>query len=258
MKNLAATSFAVIFVLLLSQIWISPLYAQTPRFNVLVLAERGDQHEGFVAAALDWLTKLSAEKNFAITVINTPQDIDEESLAKYRVFIQLNYPPYHWSEKSAAAFTKYIEEGRGGWIGFHHATLLGEFDGYPMWNWFSDFMGGIRFQNYIADRAAGLVNIEDRAHPVMKGIPASFIVTEDEWYTYNKSPRPNVHVLASVDESTYQPASTIKMGDHPVVWINETMKARNVYFQIGHHAQLLKNEDFKRMVSNAIEWAAGK
>ena len=34
-----------------------------------------------------------------------------------------------------------------------------------------------------------------------------------EWYTYDKSPRPNVRVLASVDEATYTPASDIKMGD---------------------------------------------
>jgi uncharacterized protein len=65
-------------------------------------------------------------------------------------------------------------------------------------------------------------------------------------------------VLASVDESTYQPDSKIKMGDHPVVWINEKMKARNVYFLIGHDGSLLTNEEFKTMVSNAIFWAAGK
>ena len=40
-------------------------------------------------------------------------------------------PPYTWPKEAEDAFVKYIEEGRGGWIGFHHATLLGEFDGYP-------------------------------------------------------------------------------------------------------------------------------
>ena len=61
----------------------------------------------------------------------------------YQVFIQLNYPPYNWNPTAMAAFTEYIEEGRGGWIGFHHASLLGEFDGFPIWPWFRDFMGGI-------------------------------------------------------------------------------------------------------------------
>ncbi len=228
-----------------------------PKFKALVLTERGGPHEGFVVAALDWLNDFAAKNNIELTVINTPKEIDEAYLSKYKVFIQLNYPPYTWSDQSKAAFEKYIGEGRGGWVGFHHATLLGEFDGYSMWNWFSGFMGGIRFKSYIAARASGTVHIEDTKHPVMRGLPASFVIPDDEWYTYDKSPRPNVKVLANVDESSYQPASNIKMGDHPVIWINEKMKARNVYFQIGHHANLLKSEEFKKMFANAILWAAG-
>lgn len=233
-------------------------FSQSSHFKALVLTESGGQHEGFVIAALDWMTKLAAEKNFEFTVIHSTNEINEAFLSKYKVFIQLNYPPYMWTDTAMAAFVKYIEEGRGGWVGFHHATLLGEFDGFAMWNWFSDFMGGIRFENYVAATASGRVKVEDNKHPVMKGVPASFIIPDDEWYTFNKNPRPNVHVLASVDESTYKPASVIKMGDHPVIWVNEKMKARNVYFLIGHHANLLKSDEFKTMVSNAIEWAAHK
>lgn len=236
----------------------SNVFAKSPKFKVLVLAERGGQHEGFVVAALNWLTTYSAEKNFEVTVINNTNDIDETMLANYSVFIQLNYPPYTWTDKAMAAFVKYIEEGRGGWVGFHHATLLGEFDGYPMWNWFSDFMGGIRFDNYVAATASGMVRIEDQKHPIMKGVSASFVLTDDEWYTFNTNPRPNVHVLANVDESTYRPDTKVKMGDHPVIWINEKMKARNVYFLMGHHANLFKSEDFKKMFGNAIQWAAKK
>jgi type 1 glutamine amidotransferase len=227
-------------------------------FNALVLTERGGQHEGFVVKALEWLNNLAAEKNFGITVINHANDINEGMLSRYKVIIQLNYPPYTWNDTAKAAFVKYIDEGRGGWVGFHHATLLGEFDGYRMWNWFSDFMGGIRFQNYIAATASGKVNVEETNHPVMKGVSPSFVIDDDEWYTFNKNPRPEVHVLASVDESTYDPPSDIKMGDHPVVWINEKKKARNVYFLMGHDPMLLKNKEFTTMVSNAIMWAAVK
>lgn len=109
----------------------------------------------------------------------------------------------------------------------------------------------------MAATAEGTVNVEDRKHPVMKGVAASFVIPDDEWYTFNKSPRPNVHVLATVDESTYKPATDIKMGNHPVIWVNEKMKARNVYFLMGHHANLLKSDAFKTMVGNAILWTAG-
>ena len=235
-------------------------FAQTDtnRFHALVLAERGDQHEPFVAAALEWLKATATNDHFTIDVFENPDKFDKAFLAKYQLFIQLNYPPYRWSDEAKAAFQDYIEQGRGGWVGFHHATLLGEFDGYPMWPWFSDFMGGIRFKSYIAKRASGTVVVEDAAHPALRGLPSTFVIAEEEWYTYDKDPRPNVHVLAHVDEASYQPPSDIKMGDHPVIWTNEKMKARNIYILMGHHPTLFTNDVYKTLVEQSLLWAAGQ
>lgn len=230
------------------------LLGKPHKAKVLVLTERGGQHGGFTDAGLRWLAAEGAKGNFSITEINNARNITEAYLSQFSLVIQLDFPPYTWPKEAEDAFVKYIEEGRGGWIGFHHATLLGEFDGYPMWQWFSDFMGGVRFKNYIAPLANGTLIVEDKQHPVMKDVPASFVVPDDEWYTYDKSPRPNVHVLANVDESSYTPASDIKMGDHPVVWVNESKKARNVYFQMGHSSKLYETEGFTTMFRNAINW----
>ena len=230
------------------------LLGKPHKAKVLVLTERGGQHGGFTDAGLKWLAAEGVKGNFSITEINNARNITEAYLSQFSLGIQLDFPPYTWPKEAEDAFVKYIEEGRGGWIGFHHATLLGEFDGYPMWQWFSDFMGGVRFKNYIAPLADGTLIVEDKQHPVMKDVPASFVVPDDEWYTYDKSPRPNVHVLANVDESSYTPASDIKMGDHPVVWVNESKKARNVYFQIGHSSKLYETEGFTTMFRNAINW----
>lgn len=234
------------------------LLGKPHKAKVLVLTERGGQHGGFTDAGLRWLAAEGAKGNFSITEINNARNITEAYLSQFSLVIQLDFPPYTWPKEAEDAFVKYIEEGRGGWIGFHHATLLGEFDGYPMWQWFSDFMGGVRFKNYIAPLANGTLIVEDKQHPVMKDVPASFVVPDDEWYTYDKSPRPNVHVLANVDESSYTPASDIKMGDHPVVWVNESKKARNVYFQIGHSSKLYETEGFTTMFRNAIDWTLGR
>lgn len=224
-------------------------------YKVLVLTERGGQHGDFTNAGIQWLSKQAHIMNFEFTEINNTEPITDEYLSQYKLIIQLDYIPYTWTETAQKAFIKYIDEGRGGWIGFHHATLLGEFDDYPMWNWFSDFMGGIRFKNYIAPLADGFVMVEDKDHPVMKDVNDGFIVQDDEWYTFDKSPRPNVHVLASVNESTYKPASDIKMGDHPVIWVNPNKKAHNVYFLMGHSKKLFRNGDFIKMFINAINWA---
>ena len=152
------------------------------------------------------------------------------------------------------AFQHYIDRGIGNYIGFHHATLLGEFDGYPLWQWFSDFMGGIRYDNYIADKCDGTVQVEDRQHPVMNGIPGTFVIEDDEWYTYNKDPRQAVHVLAHVDEASYTINTDTKMGDHPVIWTNPSKAARNVYFQFGHSQRLFSNPVFVRLLENALKW----
>src|SRR6202795_2674757 len=102
------------------------------RFRVLAIAEHGGIHKPFVDAAKIWLDKLASENNFTVDYIEDTDKIDDAFLARYNLFIQLNYPPYNWTDTAKAAFIKYIEQGKGGWIGFHHATLLGEFDGFPM------------------------------------------------------------------------------------------------------------------------------
>jgi type 1 glutamine amidotransferase len=249
----------VLLILCLFTACIASAQTQTPRFHVIALYENGGHHIEYSKAARVWLDKLAADSNFAIDYIQNTDSINDAFLAKYQLFIQLDYAPYAWKDTAVKAFQKYIEQGRGGWIGFHHATLIGEFDGYPMWDWFHHFMGDIRFKNYIATFAKATVDIEDKNHPVMKGLPSSFVVEKEEWYTYDQDPRPNVHVLATVDESTYQPNSDIKMGgDHPVVWTNLNYKARNVYIFMGHSPILFESDVYKKLFTNAIFWAAGK
>ena len=231
---------------------------QSEKITILVLSERGGQHESFTAAALQWLATEKAKMNISFTEINNTKPINAAYLKQFQLILQLDFPPYSWTKEAETAFIQYIDQGLGGWVGFHHATLLGEFDGYPMWNWFSEFMGAIRFQNYIAQLADGTVRIEDLNHPVMKGVSPSFVLLGDEWYTFDKSPRPNVHVLANVDEDSYNPQTDIKMGDHPAIWVNKNKKARNVYFLMGHSKKIFESDDFKTMFANAILWAGRK
>ncbi len=258
LRQFFALAFAFCFAALLTAGPRSAARDKKVRFRVLALAERGGIHKPFVDAAKIWLDKLSSENDFAVDYIEGTEKIDDPFLAQYNLFIQLNYPPYNWTDRAQAAFIKYIEQGKGGWIGFHHATLLGEFDGFQMWPWFHQFMGGVRFKDYIATFVTGTVTVEDKNHPVMKSIASPFVIENEEWYTYDTTPRPNVHLLASVDENTYTPVTDKKMGDHPVIWTNEHMKARNVYIFVGHRPEHFNNPSFTRIFSNAIFWAAGQ
>ena len=95
-----------------------------PRFRVVAIAEAGGIHAPFVEAAKVWLNQLAAKNHFAVDYIQNTDKINDEFLSHYQLFIQLNYPPYNWTPTAQAAFIKYIEEGRGGWIGFppRHAS----------------------------------------------------------------------------------------------------------------------------------------
>lgn len=230
----------------------------SPVFHALVLFENKGHHVKFTDAAQVWLNRLAKEKKFAIKYITTTDSIDENTLKKYQLIIQLDYVPYGWSKTAQSAFVKYIEQGWGGWIGLHHASLVGDFDGYKMWPWYCNFMGGIQFKNYIPDFATASVYIEDASHPAMKGLPQAFTIEQEEWYIYDTSPRPKVSVLATVDESTYTPGSPVKMGDHPVIWTNKNVKAKNIYIFMGHSPQLFLNKNFVQLFQNAIMWASHK
>lgn len=230
---------------------------KSPRFKAIAIAETGGGHARFDTAARIWLNKLATDSNFSIDYISNTSQINKAFLKQYQLFIQLDYPPYPWEKEAQAAFEDYIENARGGWVGFHHPTLLGVFDGYPMWQWYSGFMGDIQFKKHIPGGTEAKLTIEDGSHPAMKYLPASF-TTKDEWYIYNQSPRSNVRVLASIDESTYRPTKDVKMGDHPVIWTNEHFKARNIYIAMGHFPELFNDSNYATLVKNALFWAAGR
>ncbi|TRZ42611.1 ThuA domain-containing protein [Robertkochia solimangrovi] len=221
---------------------------------MLILAEEGTIHRPFVDEAEKILDSVAWGHQFKMVKLSNTELINEEYLKDFSLIIQLDYPPYMWTESAKVAFMDYIENGQGGWLGFHHATLLGDFDGYPMWDWFSKFMGGILFENYIPNFAGALVHVEKSQHPVFSGVLGDFWIDKEEWYIYNKSPRANTIVLASVDESSYDTSTSIKMGDHPVIWSNPEMKANNIYIFMGHHPGLFRNPDYKRIFINAVLW----
>ncbi len=239
---------------------LQPGWPKPPKFRVVALSERaGGDHQKFVDAAKIYLNQLATENGFAIDYITGTERINDEFLEQYQLFIQLNYPPYHWAPIAKKAFVDAITKGAIGWIGFHHASLLGDFDGYPLDPWFHQFMGGIRFTHYLPDFARATVRIEDPSSPLAKDLPSSFVIDKEEWYTWDKSPRPNVKVLINVDESSYVPDTMIKMGgDHPVVWSNPHYKARNVYIFMGHHGGLFDNPHFVQLFRNAVFWGAGQ
>jgi len=85
---------------------------KVPRFKAVVLYENGGHHIAFSLEAKIWLDKLALDSNFAITYIQKTDTITDAFLSQYQLFIQLDYAPYAWTDTAAAAFQKYIMEGK--------------------------------------------------------------------------------------------------------------------------------------------------
>ncbi|HVW95337.1 MAG TPA: ThuA domain-containing protein [Mucilaginibacter sp.] len=231
--------------------------AQNTKFRVLVVASQAKDHWKSISAGKDFFKKLGAENHFSVDFTDDTSTINDANLANYQVFVMFHLAPFDMSASQQAALQQFVEQGKG-WVGIHAAGLTGkQFLGpnstEKYWDWFEGFMGGVIYSPHPAFQD-GLVVVEDHKHPVMKGLPDKFWLA-DEWYEWNKSPRGNVRVLATVDESTYK--QNKPMGDHPMVWTNENFH-RMIYICIGHSPTDLENPNYVLLVKNAILWAASK
>jgi type 1 glutamine amidotransferase len=221
-------------------------------FEVLVVASSDPDHAAMIAKAEPFLAALAAENHFVLDFTKDAGWISEANLARYQVFIQLHLAPFNMSPSQQEALQKFIEDGHG-WVGIHAAGLTGKqfaAPGTPYWQWFEDLMGGIVYSPHPAIQTGSVV-LEDRNHLVTRNLPVSFEV-RDEWYEFDKSPRPHVRVLARADESTYKPNKP--MGDHPIIWTNEKYR-RALYIGIGHDPTICDDQNFAILMRDAILWA---
>jgi type 1 glutamine amidotransferase len=228
---------------------------EPPAFRAMVILSRADDHTKMMTSARPFLEKMAQENNFVVDITDDTSKLNDDNLEKYQVVIQLQQAPFDMSPDQQDALQRFVTQGKG-WVGIHAAGLTGRDFVSPSkryWQWFEDFMGGVTYSPHPASQK-GTVVIEDRNHPVTKNLPSRFEVS-DEWYEFNKSPRPNVHVLATADESTYK--QNKPMGDHPIIWTNPNYR-RMIYIGIGHDASLCKDDNFFKLVRDAVLWAAEK
>jgi len=100
-----------------------------------------------------------------------------------------------------------------------------------------------------------VVASSDPDHDAMISQAKSFLEKIAADNDFDKSPRPNVRVLARADESTYKPNKP--MGDHPMIWANEEYD-RALYIGIGHDVTAWGDPHFAVLMRDAMLWAADR
>ena len=122
--------------------------------------------------------------------------------------------------------------------------------------WYSELTGGgARFLNHPAQQTATM-RVESPAHPSTEMLPTEW-VRFDEWYNFTTNPREDVHVLITLDESTYSPGSGAMGADHPIAWCQNFEGGRSWYEGAGHTDASWADPLFLEHILAGIEWTAG-
>jgi len=99
--------------------------------------------------------------------------------------------------------------------------------------------------------------VEDAANPATVGLPNPWRAT-DEWYSFKNNPRSKVHVLLSLDESSYSPGSSSMNGDHPIAWCHEYDGGRAFYTALGHSDESYSDPLFMGQLAGAVTWVLAR
>ncbi len=156
------------------------------------------------------------------------------------------------TEEQKEGFIEYLQSGKG-LVALHHCLAS-----YSEWPEFLDIIGGrylLKEQKidgkmhstsgYKHDEQIP-VNVVDKDHPITQGVD-DFEV-RDETYS-NFYTRPDVHVLLKTDHPNSSPN---------LAWTQQYGKGRVAYIQLGHDHHAFNNPNYRRLVVQAIRWAARK
>lgn len=234
------------------------------RPSILVLSKtNGFRHEEAIPAGLTALEAIGKRRGWSTFATENGAVINDDDLAKFDVVVFHNTSGPILSEDQEKALRTWIEGG-GGFVGLHGAGGDPSYE----WDWYVDELIGAQFDGHPMGPQfqEATVVVEDRDHPASKHLPEKWVRT-DEWYSFEESPRAKgVRVIATLDESTYQPelnilgvfSTDLRMGeDHPVIWSRCIGDGRAFFSALGHQAGAYEEELYVGVLEGGIAWAAG-
>lgn len=216
------------------------------RFSVLVFSKTSGFRHSSIPAGVAALKALGSKYGFDVNATEDAALFADAPLARYRVVLFLNTTGTLLDSEQKSAFERYVHAG-GGFVGVHSASDT-EYD----WAWYGRLVGAY-FAGHPPVQDAE-ITIEDRRHPSTQVLPQSW-VRRDEWYNFRSNPRGAVHVLATLEESTYSGGT---MGsDHPIAWCQEFEGGRSWYTAMGHTEDSYRDPLFLNHLLGGILSAAG-
>jgi glucose/arabinose dehydrogenase/type 1 glutamine amidotransferase len=217
-----------------------------PPASMLIFSRTvGFRHDS-IAAGAEALMKIGAGLGLEVEWTQEGAAFTDENLARFGVVVFLSTTGDVLNGAEQGAMERFIRGGRG-YVGIHAAA-----DTEYEWAWYQGLVGAA-FKSHPATQQA-TINVVDRTHPATAHLPARWVRT-DEWYDYRENPRGRVHVLMTLDETTYEGG---QMGhDHPIAWCHHYDGGRAFYTGLGHTRESFAEPAFLEHLRGGIEWAMG-
>ena len=241
-------------------------YVKSPA--ILLFSETRDwRHEEGIAGADLAIMKAASEMGYGYFSTEHSAIFNAADLEKFDVVVFNNMTGDALTPTQEAAFETWLAQGKGTVL-IHGAGDASHQD----WDFYHNELLGATFTNHPAapQFQDAQVEVLNTAHPVMAGIPKSFIAN-DEWYSFKAPPSDDFIALAGLDESSYSPVNTqygegpdLSMGpepkDHPIIWArcHGDNQARSVYTAMGHQYQTYEDDEAVTLLKNALNWTAKK
>ncbi|MGW0424039.1 ThuA domain-containing protein [Streptomyces sp. NPDC003015] len=214
--------------------------------RVLVFSKTAGFRHDSIPEGVAAVRELGASAGFSVDATEDAAAFTPRNLRRYDAVVFLSTTGDVLDPTQQRAFEGYIRHG-GGYVGIHAAADT-EYD----WAFYGG-LAGAYFQSHPAIQPATVV-VEDRAHPATSGLSPTWNRT-DEWYNYRTDPRDRVHVLASLDESSYT-GGTMN-GDHPIAWCQDYQGGRAFYTGFGHTKESYADPALRGHLLGGIRYAMG-
>jgi type 1 glutamine amidotransferase len=215
------------------------------RYKVLVFSKTAGFRHSSIPKSIKAIQMLGAVNNFMVTATEDATAFTESNLAQFQTVVFMSTTGDVLNDEQQAALEAYMRQG-GGYVGVHAAADT-EYD----WPFYGTLVG-----SWFASHPAiqqGTIKIEDRSHPATAHLAMTWSRT-DEWYNYRTNPRNTVHVLMSLNESSY--VGGMMKGDHPITWCQTIGKGRSFYTGLGHTEESYGDPNFTKMLLGAIRYTA--
>lgn len=251
LRRLVAATAAVATTLGITALVSPPPRVQAAHHSILVFSKTAAFRHSSIDEGIAAIEALGAEHDFTVDTTEDAADFNEANLAQYAAVVWLSTTGDVLDASQQAAFEDYIRDG-GGYVGIHAAS-----DTEYAWEWYADLVGAY-FLGHPPGTPTATTVTEDHAHPSTAHLDTRWSRT-DEWYSFQSNPRNDVHVLQSLDETTYTPGGSLAMGhDHPLTWCHTYDGGRAWYTGAGHTEASFADDDFMTMILGGIQWAAGE